>query len=262
MSISIAGVACASYEEGLAHLRAFSIRPGLAGYNYALLMMKDDGSYHLVERLGMPCFGALREYNCGTRPNDPWPYDLRDPRHIFPKEGSLVAVCVQFKRNGYSGVEAWNSWIEDFAFNVAVSPWKSVLNGFELYKMEKDGAYGGVVLTDTDVDPTVFVNLLRVCGRAGSEANWFKFMNEHKGVDPRVAFVKTYASSYSLKLQYNLKALFTGQPFNFSDGVSLRDRGSYNRPDNEKIFLGNEPGVVGSQLSIDELNVALKEALA
>jgi hypothetical protein len=199
MSINTSGVKV-TYEEGMEHLRTFPLDKNIVDdYSYSLLFHEEDGTYNLVNREGMPCWGALREYGCGNRPDDPWPDDLQEPEHIFPKTGNPVALAACFNRicaenisynkEYYPTRNDWNTFIE-FVFNPQISPWKRALKGFELIKND-EGMYWGVVFTDTNIDPNVMVSLLRSnVLHMNLAKNFAQFMRDHPEVDPRIAYLK------------------------------------------------------------------------
>lgn len=250
--IHIDGVACESLEAGIQHLYEFGQRKGMGRYNYAFLMLEEDGTYKLVERLSMPCWGAMREYGCGTRPDDYWPTDLREPRHIFPKTGNPVAIsfqfCHVFDRGGNSTKEQWNKFMTEFVFNVEISPWAKCLNDFELIII--DDLVTGVVIKDTKVDPTVIANMMKYVGRAYSSIPRLWCPMVEAGLHPLTSAL------YLMKGQWPrtvLERYFNADPFDYTGGT-FYDRYSYNRPDVEKIFGGkNNQGTVINNLTYDQL---------
>lgn len=250
--IDVEGITCDSLEAGIQHLYEFGQRKNMSRYNYAFLMLEEDGTYKLVERLGMPCWGAIREYGCGTRPDDYWPFDLREPRHIFPKTGNPVAISFQFKRidirNGYNTNEQWNKFITEFVFNVEVSPWAKCLNDFEL--IIRDDLITGVVIKDTKVDPTVIANMMKYVGSSHSTApkKWGEMMKV--GKHPLTSFFYLAKSWWPRTV---LERYFNADPFDYTGGT-FYDRYSYNRPDVEKIFGGKDNvGTVINNMTYDQL---------
>lgn len=275
MSLETTGVKADSYEAGLEHLRQFPLQSKFQStYNYALLMEEEDGSYTIVERVGMPCWGALREYNTGNRAADPWPGDLRTERHLFPKHGKPVAVAAFFPvtPSGVSKVTApgarmspttladWNAFI-DFCFDPSISPWKQALKGFELIKAE-GGNYQGVVFTDTNIDPNVMVGLLRTnCKNALRAHNFGQWVRDNPGIDLRIAYLKCMQmDSYYMVGRVVLDSYFKGESTVDMEGT-FYERTSYNRPDIQFLWGGkNNAGVIVNQLSVDDLVEALNVA--
>ena len=255
------GVKTDSFEEGMEHLYQFpiSLTQYESRFNYALLMKEEDGTYNMVDRVGMPCWGALREYDCGTRPDDSWPDDLRESIHIFPKTGNPVAVAIQFKQTGnvpdydskfYSTKEEWNRFQSEFVFNTAISPWRKALKDFEL--VIKDDTYVGVVIKDTHIDPNIMVNIFRVCGFRGSQfaRRWCNMMDTNPGMDGRVAFILACKSDdYYQSAMIDLDRWFSGEPFDLSSGLTFYERESYNRPRIQYMFGDNTHGIATNEIS-------------
>lgn len=261
-----------SLEIGLNELREFATRVFQGYYNYAILFEEDDGSYNLVERIGMPCWGALREYECGTRPDDLWPSDLRTSLHIFPKTGKPVAVAASFARKVapnkpskdaitrqqqafMCSVDDYNSFIE-FVFNPDISPWRAATDGVELLK-DKDGCYKGCVFTNTKIDPNIMLGILRTnVNQSNLAKNWAAFMRNNEGVDPRVAWLKCQTlNAYNFAHRVLFENFFTGKPVDISSGGTFYERESYNRPDIQFLFGGKDnTGELVSSKSVEELS--------
>ncbi len=271
MSVETTGIKV-SYEEGLASIRAFPLLTSFQGrYNYAMLMEEDDGTYNLVHRIGMPCWGALREYNKGTRASDPWPGDLRTPRHLFPTTGKPVAVAAFFATtplgvvpnapgayNSQASLDDWNAFIE-FIFDPELSPWKKALSDYELVKAP-GGNYQGVVFLDTKIDPNAMLALLRTnVNHPNIAINFCTFLRNNPGVDPRVAYLKCQSlNSYNMVGRVILDKYFTGEGVDISAGGTFYERESYNRPDIQFYFGGkNNEGVIVADMSVEQLTEAL-----
>lgn len=266
--IHIEGIKADSYEHGMEHLYSYAaMKDGDADrYNYCLLMLEEDGTHTIVERNGMPCWGALREYNCGTRPHDEWPGDLQQAEHLFPKTGNVIALACQVNgmrwANSYSTKEQRNQFIGDFAFNPSVSPWRSVLKDFEL--VIKNDEFSGVVFKDCKIDPTVLVSLLRI-GLVGSSYNPSLFdamLKRNENIHPLVAFLKMERDSYGMSHKVVLERFFTANPFDMSNGGTLYDRESYNRPDLDYIFGGKgNKGIKTTEKSVKWLTEQMNNIL-
>lgn len=278
MSIRTTGQKTSDFNTGLDHLRSFPLQSFDRSYNYALLMEEEDGGHTLYERVGMPCWGALREYEKGTRPDDPWPGDLRTERHLFPATGKPVAVAAFFnvrillpdvKRVGpdylYSNInpEYWNKFVE-FIFNPELSPWKAACKDVELIKNEQ-GYYQGCVFKDTKIDPNVMVGLLRCNVNFGSKAhNWGKILDDNPDIDPRVAWLMAFkGDAYYFSPRVILDKFFKGEPVDISAGGTFYERESYNRPDIQFLFGGkNNAGELISSMSTEKLMEALHRVTA
>ena len=266
------GVKTNSFEKGMEHLYQFPVTAPNSGFNYALLMEEEDGSYNMVDRVGMPCWGALREYRCGTRPDDDWPGDLQDDTDIFPKNGNPVAVAIQFHPTGmtaeqnkkyYSTSEQWNRFQAEFVFNTAISPWRKALKDFEL--VIKDDEFIGAVIKDTNIDPNIMVNIFRVCGfRESSFAKmWCTTMDNNPGMDGRVAFILSCKpDSYYQSAVINLDRWFSGEPYDLSSGLTFYQRESYNRPQIEYMFGGGNDGIATNSISQAKLEEHFADWLA
>lgn len=270
MTITTSGVIAKSFEHGMEHLREFALRDFNSSYNYCLLMDEGEGVYRIVERVGMPCWGALREYHSGTSPNtDYWPGDLREPRHIFPAKGNPVAVSTILQRGGYlkekaepnkgyTSYDDWNQFIE-FVYNPELSPYRQALKGFELLKDKH--AYRGVVITNTDIPPSAMLALFRTTFNQSATANNFgQVLRDNPGLDPRIAYLKaSKISQYYLSEKMNLKLFFNGTiREGLDEGKSYHSRMKYNRPEIEFIFDTKDKDTVAyKQMSIADLNKQL-----
>lgn len=246
-SVTTIGLTVDSLEAGIDNLYQFPIQETGSRFNYAVLFEEDDGSYTAVHRVGMPCWGALREYHCGTRPDDDWPGDLRQSRHIFPKTGLPVAVSIQFhgindramNNKFYASVDQWNRYITEFVFNAEISPFRSILTDYEL--IIRDDEIVGAIFKDTKINPNILVGLARICCFRGSSMakDWCVFMDEHPDIDGRIAFLKGCTiDSYYMSGKVVLDRWFSGQPFDLSSGKTFYERESYNRPDIQYLFGG------------------------
>lgn len=229
--------------EALEELRNFA-RTG-QGLNFALAMRNPDGKVKVYRRQNQPCQGGeMRKYydthgDLCTRPGDRRPGDLEHP---FPP-GVVEAVSVHFSAERDSLLRA--------AFSND-SPW---LRGFgspdniELVKT-KSKKVVGIILLDTEIDPTVFVNLLQFC--RVSRVNWDRYkglsgfsvreklilagwFNNHSDVSSGV--FETYQYYFSQKP--SLRRLFESDPVDLSGGT-YKAGFDYNRPDISKLFSGDD----------------------
>lgn len=260
--IQIDGQLTESLYEGIDHLHNFVVNPDLkSGYNYAMLFDLGDDVYNIVERVKMPCWGAVREYGTGTRPDDYWPEDLQEDRHKFPEEGKPVAISFRFHAINFlveKDVEDWNRFIVEFAFHETESPWASILNGVEVV-FDKDVATG-VLFTDTKIDPTAMVSLMRLCGSTyamDSIRKWARWVDE--GVHPKVAFLSMKSSF----VRIDPDLYFSGTPMDRCDGLTFYERASYNRPRVEYVFGGDgRTGVSVVTNKLDQIQIVYESWLS
>lgn len=253
--IHIEGVVCDSIEAGHQHLYEFAQRKGMDRYNYAFLMQEEDGTLKLVERLNMPCWGAIREYECGTRPDDPWPWDLRNRKHIFPKTGNPIAISFQFTLiftiNVFSSGmtnEIYNKFLTEFVFNKDISPWHSILKDYELIYV--GDIITGVLFRDTKIDPTILAHMMKFAGRGylSQIKKWHDLVEN--GTHPLTAWGYVHRQ-YPGRIVPEY--LFLRQLPDFSNGKTFYERESYNRPDVEKLFGGkNNEGLMCTNFTIEQ----------
>ena len=259
-TITTTGVKAESYEQGMEHLYQFAARSYGSHYNYALLMREDDDSFTLYERLGQPCWGSLREYDVGTRPDDTRPGDLVTPDSQFPFTGKVEALSVVFgpSQLSMSTRDEFNRFTSEYAFNTIHSPWRSILKDIEL--VIKDDWFNGCVFKDCHIDPTVLAQFLRHCATrySGIPKKWCNIMNSHADINGMVAHLKTInAYGYAgMSPRVVLERFFNANPFDLSNGGTLHDRESYNRPDRDYVFGGKgNTGVKVLDMSIEQLMV-------
>lgn len=231
----------------------------MSGVNFALGMRRDNGKVRVFKRTGQPCQGGeMRKYesthpgDC-TRPNDPRPGDLRMP---FPL-GTPEAVAIHFnmpKTKIYGLKPPTSEWSE---FLTALygpnspyqpgtgSPWCVE------FLIENDIPQG-MILLDTEVDPTVFVNSLqflntmkgmysvfskyRAAGFTEAESLLIMMLSNN---DPSQAgfFAKTF--EYYFPTNASIRRILEGKPHDLSGGT-LRDRFDYNRPQVQSLFAAGK----------------------
>lgn len=245
-------------EAGLKALRDFVLK-----YQnrliFNLLMQRGDDIIH-VEYSQQPCYGELRPYS-KTHPDMlpehqrkvQKPGDLHSP---FP-DGTPVAVAVPFY-NQPQGVttEQYNRIVNLF-LDPGLSPWRDALKDFEVLK-NSDGRIAGIIIKDTNIDPTVMVNLFMTL--RGASGSYFykvltslleKFPNE----DPYLLLAaatqygptwdsgeknKVNASfEYYISPALNVKNFLRGEFGKEITGGTFRDRYAYNRPDLHNVFGQN-----------------------
>lgn len=176
--------------EGLAALEAFCIEHP---HENAWSMVIQDAelvgeeavtvySYH--PRFSQPCYGEMRTYGKGTVPAaravDPRPGDLFSP---FPKSGCPVLICVPFANHSLTNEET--SRVIELLY-APDSPWQDVLKDFEI--LERNGRPTGVVIWDTNIDPTAMVSLFMFTRNALGDCaedmkRWLKLIEERPDDD-------------------------------------------------------------------------------
>lgn len=228
-----------------------------AGINFTLCMLDNEsGDMTLHTRIYQPCYGELRKYkkthpkDC-TQPNNTKPSDLHCP---FP-DGTPLAISVTFGARGtnfQTRILKEQNYIRYMFSND--SPW---LKGFKHEKhiewTLKDDNIIGFVLKTTEIDPTVFVNLLNNIKsylQYEEEGLFDKLVS--KGLSKRQAVL--FISSISMKLskmyrvvrQHQQQGYYTPHhidierfikrnPHDLSGGT-FQDRVDYNRTDLQNIF--------------------------
>jgi hypothetical protein len=212
----------------------------LKGTSFSLAMRNEDDSITVYKRENQPCMGELRTYGEGSVPperaKDRRPGDLRAP---FPK-GTPEAVGVPIKCTYSSNIANHNQYFE-YVFGPE-SPWRKGLKGIE-FTDDKQGRHIGIVSTDTDFDPTVFVSCLKFARFVyGNKGDLFdKYLKD--GMDKFLAFIVSSTVSGSmfhgvggLYTPLNLKMMKNGEPKELSGGLTFRQRSAYNRPQIETLF--------------------------
>jgi hypothetical protein len=221
-------------------------------YPGCLVMKHDNGDLEIVPRPSNPCYGYLRKYQSthgaeATQPEGK-PGDLRYP---FPK-GEPFALAVPF-----------GTCPENDLFNYVWSdrsPWIKGFGGEHTLIRTHSGPEGkekftGIILTNTDVDPTVMVNLLKFtyCYLPGSSLKWDTLRKE--GLDEFEAlccvtldFQQQYTpaaspvNTYMFPQMASLKKFKNGEPNDFSGGT-FRKRFDYSRKNIQDIFADKENGI-------------------
>lgn len=203
-------------------------------------MADAEGNLTIVERPSNPCYGYLRKYRSthgetATQPEHK-PGDLHYP---FP-DGEPVALAIPF----YASPEQIP--LLDFIWGPQ-SPW---INGFgspdNVVRTYNDmKAITGIILTNTDVDPTVMVNLLKMSkSRLHSVyQKWNKLLLEGLSEFEALAcctldghnFIPSGADTYMFPTKANLKGMKEGKTNDFSGGT-FRKRFDYSRKNIQDIF--------------------------
>lgn len=236
-------------DKGLEYLRAFAKR---GNYYHALLMEHEDGSLHVSERTNQPCWGSLREYGSkSTRPYDGWPGDLRTPERTFP-QGKPVAVAIPIGGSGYNPDASLTEWITHKFLGENSPYWEIGAKAEPEWLLNGNKQVVGLVLHNTNIDPSLMVNMFRASRNVGGWGTRFlKFQQAFPKLHEKALWMLTLSSvsTFTVPFTYNF-GLFGGAPdlARVRDGQILeglreglfRDRYSYNRPLIDCIF-GYDP---------------------
>lgn len=249
------------------------------GISWGILMKTEEGGIHFHERIDQPCYGEMRKYSMTapvydydedeyidpvplhsdcTQPDDERPDDLEHP---FP-DGTPMAVCALLKN---SFVPNWNEkegfydegkkWFREyteFMFG-SDSPWLQQVDTRSVELIYEDEMPIGVIFYDTDLDPTVLVNLLnchkimswkmfKVCRENGGSllsSTYFAMTLQYNGM-------VNHSFGYYYPAKLDVSRFCNGQPRDFTGGT-LENRFDYSRQELHSIFAtdedGDEPGL-------------------
>ena len=218
----------------------------LAGTAFSLAMSEND-KITIHKRENQPCYGEMRTYGKGSVPpereKDYKPGDLHSP---FPK-GTPEGIGVPI-RTLFSADTAIHNEFMEWLFSKE-SPWATGIDQIEFTK-NKDGKNIGIVQTDTNFDPTVFVNLLKsVRGYYMRGSKWSEAKKKF-GLNNFQAFLLSFTRTNYDKLDVQTSLLSPGcffgvldlerfknkNPYDRSGGLTFKQRSAYNRPEVEYIF--------------------------
>jgi len=135
------------------------------------------------------------------------------------------------------------------------SPWRKGLRPDSIEFTEgSDGRIKGMVMTETDVDPTVMVNLFQKM-RSMSADRWVEYLDQglseieallatlciNKTIDWRDKS-KVYVNvgitdTYTFTANLDVGAFVNGTPRDLSSGRTWRDGDDYNRPEIQDLFM-------------------------
>jgi hypothetical protein len=235
-----------SESEGIDELRHHA--RSMTGMNFALAMRDhvdgDDDRITVYPRENQPCQGGeMRKYGkrSPNRPKDPRPGDLHDP---FP-DGILEGVSIHWQTLPKKDMIEFLTSQE--------SPYRKGVGPNTEHILDETGErVVGSIFLDTDVDPTVFVNMLQFI--RSIDSNLFKKYRENGltgaesilcmmlcGSDPEVAFTGTY--SYYFPTKASVRWIIEGDHFDLSGGT-YRDGYDYNRPEVQDLFKARGEEVV------------------
>lgn len=144
-----------SEEWALDELRQFVTE--FSHLSYAICMRDSVGNLSIHRRVDLPCYGELRKY-LNTHPKDQVtknypPKKPTDLHYPFP-DGTPEALAVLF----YTTVP------DEVTLEYLVSKDSPFRRGYQIDQVEfikGDGGTKGMVLKDTEFDPTVLVNMLK-----------------------------------------------------------------------------------------------------
>jgi len=237
-------IVVATKEEGVTLMTEWLLTKA-DSINFTLLM-DDEGVLKVYYRDCQPCYGELRTY--GTNSTAPYVKKPSDLHHPFP-DGNPIAVGSIFTNK--------NEWM-DVALNPPTSPWFSVLKEFTIIS---NAAKSGIVITDTNIDPTIMVHMFRMMRESRTFNNSFQilkriFPDEPEEIlwvistfifFPLPEFYTTNSNDYAnwAGNKPDINRIFNHNPMIITGGT-FHDRWAYNRPDIDYIFGRNAMNIIGS----------------
>lgn len=252
----------------------------------AVVADPETGKLNFVKRPYRPCFGEMRRYGrTSTRPKDAKPSDLTQPIDKGPRLAIGITIGDGFSpfKGGpdkAAQAEMWNETLE-FLFSEK-SPWIQGINPEYIRFVREDGdengAYIGVVLTDTNIDPTVWVSLcmfLRNLAGSQGQLQMIKYIAEtlncsilealllrvyggvyyyHNPWDSKSTGKWLYSNGnfgwhYFLSPHLDLCRFATGDSRDLSNGRTMLQEEDYNRPELPDIFQTDAPKSFETDLS-------------
>lgn len=205
------------------------------------------GDVEFVEMSSRPCYGEMRRYGKGsTRPQDYKPGDLPRPIKKGIREG--VSVYIHSTNND---IEIHNEFVS-FMLSTE-SPYRKGIgfNGLEMTTDDK-GRIVGVVMYDTEVDPTTMVALFMFLrSSAGYTVEWDRLVKEGKSkIVALIAsvyarkngsiYIAQFGGGYYLTHKLDVKKFVNGEVNSLSNGRTWRDQEDYNRPEIQDLFQTTE----------------------
>lgn len=208
-----------------------------SGISWGAVVKKEDGSFICVKRANRPCYGEMRRYADGTRPQDDHPGDIP---HVIPFGERLAFGAPLF---------GMANEITEYIWSPSDSPWRRGIGKDVTLRKNKEGNYKSVVMTDTQVDPTVLANLLVTSRNIGYHGNTMYRHYQERGFSFLKSFVgdlftnqpKGWGSGaketfYYLNSQLDMKRFLNGESVDISNGRTWFEQEDYNRPDMNTIF--------------------------
>lgn len=238
----------------IAKMHDFNTRCIGTRISWSYAIRHEDNSVEFVEMRSRPCYGEMRRYKGGTRPDDPHPGDLPAPIKVGVREAVSVYIPVRGKT-----VEDHNTFVE-FMFSKE-SPYRAGIgfDGLEFTK-DKKGFIIGIVMYETEVDPTTMVALfmfMRSC--EAYMPTWSKLVSE--GRSKIVALIAAayarpadatsyfcqFSGGYYLTPQLDFRKFVRGEVNSLSKGRTWRDQEDYNRPEIQDLFKTNSLPVLSAR---------------
>jgi hypothetical protein len=255
------GVLVGSLDEGLEHLRNFC-HENVHSISWSIIMEK-DGELRVFDRPNQPCYGELRVYGEDCVNEDQRsvikPSDLDDP---FP-EGTPVAVGVAMDNPaGFpDAVENYN-FVLGLFLDPEKSPWRKALKSFET-TTNPHGSIDGLIIKDTNIDPTVMVNLFMMLRNIYPEwgERLKKLVETFPDTDVYILLATYITTSwyntgngvwkvqlvspfdYYVSSSLDIKKFLSGEVDDLSSGGTLKERYSYNRPKLHYLFGNTGKGL-------------------
>lgn len=243
-----------SFDEGINQLIKFA--SAHTGHNYALLSKTSEGELKVTEKSDKPCYGELRPYGKNvnpkqekTRGTDEKPTDLP---HGFP-EGEILAVSVSTHQAPSKKIldsELWHTF-----WHKELSPWKTALGSHQIVLGDDSKSVHPRPVhlwTDANFAPTTAISALMVARHIGENAVDRFDLLKKLAPDSIPAFLiaATLCSSYYNKFwsfgnqteyelsftDVSLSRFINGKPFDLDEGLTLRERAAYNRPNIQYLF--------------------------
>lgn len=221
----------------------------MQGLNFCLVMRNPDGNLTLYPRENQPCQGGeMRKYESShpgdcTRPQDCRPTDLHHP---FP-DGTPEAVAVKFNTLNPFPEELFRQIVGTASPYRNAGCWGKV---WPISHKRFDNWIQGAVFTNTEVDPTLFVNMLQFINTV-SYNTWDFLMEsavfEYGEVVPIMMLtnpawmVGTVPTPYSYYFPVNsaIHRIMEGNPHDLTGGT-FRNRFDYNRPEIQDLFKAKD----------------------
>lgn len=239
-----------SFDEGINRLIKFAATR--TGHSYALLSKTDEGKLKVTEKSSKPCYGELRPYGKyvnpkqkNTRGKDVKPNDLP---HGFP-EGEILALSVAMHQPVAKKTLESELW--DVFWSKELSPWREALGSHQIVLSDDADKNPAHLWTDANFAPTTAISSLMVARNINEySVDRFDILKKlAPNSNPSFLIAATLCSSFygtwSFGNQTDYELSFTdaslsrfvnGKPFDLDEGLTLRERAAYNRPNIQYLF--------------------------
>lgn len=233
----------------IAKMHDFNLNSVMTYVSWSYAIRNKKGEVEFVEMRSRPCYGEMRRYGkTSTRPSDPKPSDLPKPIKVGIRE----AVSV-FIPSTHQNINIHNDFVE-FMFSKE-SPYRKGIgfDGLEFTK-SSDGRIVGIVMYETEVDPTTMVALFMFM-RSSSPyvAEWDRLVKEGKSKIVAListiyarkngdTFISQFTGGYYLTQFLDVNKFVNGEVNSLSNGRTWRDEEDYNRPEIQDLFKTAELG--------------------